>query len=349
MFETPTSVGAAKKKRLWSHDGLLTFEIIAARVIQRRVRLEDYFRDFDKLRKGWCTLSHLKTVLGMLSVAQDLTAKDFAELGQMYLNQDGKFRYQDFCTDVNLGFGRKPLFAHPTVFVPMVDASTTAHARFNSLVLTPEDKDRFKKLEAKVRTWIMGQRNNLLPFFRDMDRYNKGVVKRPQFKRVLRMANINIKDDDAELLADGYCNRGNVDEVDYKMFLKAADPPTPTEQLASDQFAAPYQESANCNQYFDEDGTSIIPSPKKSWACLTGEEWMRRTGRPGTAGGTLNRSNSAPRLQSPTTPSPQRPMSASSLTRQNSGPKLGQQQQRPMSAINGKQQKTLFPSVISAH
>jgi Ca2+-binding EF-hand superfamily protein len=350
-YESAKAVGRTRRKCSWTNDSLLAFERLAARVIQRRVRLEDYFRDFDNLRKGVCTLGHLKTVLGMLNLAQDLTAKDFGELGQMYINAGGKFRYVDFCKDVNSGFGKKPLFAHPTAVVKMVDASTTAHARFNQLKLAPEDQRHFDLLEAKVRTWVINERIQMRPFFYDMDTYNKGVVKRPQFKRVLCMVNLKVNDNEAELLADGYCNRGNVDEVDYNRFLKAVDPFTPDQQLANDQYNAIDQDVSHCKQYFDDNGT-IIPSPKKSWSiAMTGAEWLLRSGsgsgsRPKSAAAVMSKASSAPRLfqGSPTQPSLQRP--ASAVLNPRTSQSQAAQGQRPSSATNPKL-GARFPRILS--
>merc|ERR1719240_1811735 len=47
----------------WDHQTLNPVAKIQSKVVERRIRLSDMFRDFDPLRKGFCTAGQLKTVL----------------------------------------------------------------------------------------------------------------------------------------------------------------------------------------------------------------------------------------------------------------------------------------------
>lgn len=48
----------------------------------KRVRIEEFFRDFDKLRKGKVTVPQFRTVLSMMNFA--LTEAEFQSLAQRY-------------------------------------------------------------------------------------------------------------------------------------------------------------------------------------------------------------------------------------------------------------------------
>merc|ERR1719310_1628312 len=71
---------------------------LRALVSERRLRLADCFIDFDKLRKGVCTMSQLRTVFTVLGI--QIECREYDDLEQLFGNEDGLFRYRDFCTTV---------------------------------------------------------------------------------------------------------------------------------------------------------------------------------------------------------------------------------------------------------
>ena len=52
------------KTDVWSSSNYSILERVSAKVIELRVRLNEYFQDFDNLRKGFCTVGQLDTVFG---------------------------------------------------------------------------------------------------------------------------------------------------------------------------------------------------------------------------------------------------------------------------------------------
>lgn len=80
----------------------------------KRVRIEEFFRDFDKLRKGKVTVPQFRTVLSMLNFA--LTEAEFQSLAYKY-DEDGHFGYSAFCYNINLAFTLKGIDKDPTVSV----------------------------------------------------------------------------------------------------------------------------------------------------------------------------------------------------------------------------------------
>lgn len=52
----------------------------------KRVRIEEFFRDFDKLRKGKVTVPQFKSILSMLKF--NLTDKEFDSLADKYRTSD---------------------------------------------------------------------------------------------------------------------------------------------------------------------------------------------------------------------------------------------------------------------
>ena len=111
---------------------------LQAVVVMKRVRIEEFFRDFDKLRKGKVTVPQFRTVLSMLNFP--LTEAEFASLAQRY-NADGHFAYAKFCATINLAFTLKGIDKNPVASVKPVTREDTVAARRKYLEGTQEEED----------------------------------------------------------------------------------------------------------------------------------------------------------------------------------------------------------------
>jgi Ca2+-binding EF-hand superfamily protein len=65
----------------------------------KRIRIEEFFRDFDKLRKGKVTGPQLKSILSQLSF--NLTEEEYQSLIAKYQTSDNMFNYFAFCDSIN--------------------------------------------------------------------------------------------------------------------------------------------------------------------------------------------------------------------------------------------------------
>lgn len=97
-----------------AHDPSDVEQRLQAVVVMKRVRIEEFFRDFDKLRKGKVTVPQFRTVLSMLNFP--LTEAEFQSLANQY-DEDGHFGYSAFCYNINLAFTQKGIDKDPTVSV----------------------------------------------------------------------------------------------------------------------------------------------------------------------------------------------------------------------------------------
>jgi hypothetical protein len=61
-------------------------ERLRALVVMKRVRIEEFFKDFDKLRKGKVTINQFTSILSMLNF--NLTDAEFDALAQKYKTSD---------------------------------------------------------------------------------------------------------------------------------------------------------------------------------------------------------------------------------------------------------------------
>ena len=77
---------------------------LQAKVVMKRVRIEEFFIDFDKLRKGKVTKKQFESILSMLNF--NLTKEEFDSLAAKYRTNDPEemFNYKDFCATINGAF-----------------------------------------------------------------------------------------------------------------------------------------------------------------------------------------------------------------------------------------------------
>ena len=117
-------------------------ERLRALVVMKRVRIEEFFRDFDKLRKGKVTINQFKSILSMLNFS--LTDVEFDSLAQKYKTNDpdNLFNYFDFCANINSAFTQKGIDKDPAANVKPITKDDTLLARRKYLEISEEDQEK---------------------------------------------------------------------------------------------------------------------------------------------------------------------------------------------------------------
>lgn len=111
---------------------------LQAIVVMKRVRIEEFFRDFDKLRKGKVTIPQFKSILSIMKF--QLTEEEFDSIAEKYKTIDNLFNYVDFCHTINIAFTQKGIDKNPTHTVKAVTSEDTYLARRKYLEITPEEE-----------------------------------------------------------------------------------------------------------------------------------------------------------------------------------------------------------------
>lgn len=130
----------------------------------KRVRIEEFFRDFDKLRKGRVTRPQFKQILSSMNFT--LTSDEFKALAKKYETTDPErfFRYVDFCANINKAFTIVGIDKNPTTRVAAVTAGDTLLARRKYLAGNQNDEDVNMILE-EYKTAVKNKRIHLKPVF----------------------------------------------------------------------------------------------------------------------------------------------------------------------------------------
>lgn len=148
----------------------------------KRVRIEEFFRDFDKLRKGKVTGPQCKSILSQLNF--NLTEEEYQSLIAKYRTEDGMFNHKAFCDFINLAFTKKGIDKNPDVRVAPVTENDTLQARRKYLEFTPEEQEILEHLIQEYKFAIKVKRIAMKPQFQGFDITRHGHVTKTQFIRV---------------------------------------------------------------------------------------------------------------------------------------------------------------------
>ena len=106
---------------------------LRAAVVMKRVRIEEFFFDFDKLRRGKVTKNQFEQILSMLNF--NLTAEEFNALAVKYkTTEDAEYmvNYKAFCASINAAFTTYGIQHDPLAKVAPVTVGHTVPARQRS-------------------------------------------------------------------------------------------------------------------------------------------------------------------------------------------------------------------------
>ena len=90
----------------------------------KRIRIREFFLDFDGLRKNIVTGEQFKRILGNLNIF--LSDTEFIEVVRIYGvdsvdSREKRIRWMDFCDDVDTIFTKKGIDKDPLYRVPQID------------------------------------------------------------------------------------------------------------------------------------------------------------------------------------------------------------------------------------
>merc|ERR1711904_625515 len=183
-----------------THDELHVVHKIQARVVERRLRLTEFFQDYDPLRKGFCNHGQVKSIFALLKIS--LEPDELNELFQAYAREAGLFCDAACCQEVDQAFTTNHLEKQPLARIAMA------------------------KLEEGIRARISTRRILVRPDFKQMDTAHRGHVSMGQLARVMDSLGFQMDAAAIDLLGYAYCDLGNHTDFNYNDFCLSVDPPS---------------------------------------------------------------------------------------------------------------------------
>ena len=198
---------------------------LQAKVVMKRVRIEEFFIDFDKLRRGKVTKKQFESILSMLNF--NLTQEEFNSLADKYKTNDPEefFNYKDFCASINGAFTTYGIQKAPLAKVEPVTVGNTELARRKYLDLTQSEAEIVVNVLKEYQKAVQIKRIHLKPMFQDFDITKNQHVTKHQFLRTLAQLGVTAEQETLNILLKAYMDKGNADEVNYFDFCNDVDSP----------------------------------------------------------------------------------------------------------------------------
>eukprot|EP00750_Incisomonas_marina_P032935 INCI944.1.p1 GENE.INCI944.1~~INCI944.1.p1 ORF type:complete len:935 (+),score=178.76 INCI944.1:259-3063(+) len=222
---------------------------IKDRVKKLRIRVADFFYDYDPLRTGFVTENLFTTALETARL--QLTGSQMEELSKFYANAEGGtdargepfVQYSRFVDELDAMFTQKGLERDP-------DADVEAFTRTAAAVgdtpnddsldpqqrLTTEEEDQLREVLNRVDTYVKRVQQDIVTPFTDFDRSRRGIVTAEQFKRAVKKCLEFLTEADVFVVMkafqapDGTGKMGSLDTtanraryIGYKWFVAAVD------------------------------------------------------------------------------------------------------------------------------
>lgn len=186
------------------------------------IRIEEYFKDHDKLRSGIITRPQFLAglVLGC-SKESNLSTAEIEKIADHFQTSDGRIEYTPVCIIMRHAFNVPNLEKQPTVH-PIAPSSGSLSRTLNPL--QPNEEEKLLEVVTRLSEVIRKRRILLYPYFKDYDRgvaYTRNVTK-SQFARVLHTLNLSVDENDLRLLCLKFEEPISGD-VNYPAFCQTVD------------------------------------------------------------------------------------------------------------------------------
>jgi len=198
-------------------------------VMRRRIRVRDFFLDYDKLRHGTLSTFNFRQAIDKILQGSKIDQGMLTNLIESY-SKNGAVAYPRFCEDVENTEVIRGLETTPSLDVFSLTNKFQDEGKVNDAKSLAEEDDEIFAKVLHMMQGIVDTRGMLLkPFFLNFDKHNNGHLTRSKFIRSMKMAfegfnfgvdTLNTKA--YNIIADKYTNKYR-DEVNYGSFLQDVD------------------------------------------------------------------------------------------------------------------------------
>lgn len=206
-------------ERLLKKDGCKTVEGVIEKiketVMKRRIRLLEFFKDYDKLKSGRIYKSNFKRALDLCGL--NLTVDEINLLAKKYESdcKEDCVYYHHFNDEIESIFTVKGLEKSPTAQV--VQFKIMPEWLKNNL--TKPIQEVYNSAMEHLARYVKTRRMQLYPMFEDYDKCRNGTVTYSQFRRVLSILSLIADELEFHSLEEQYkVNVGGMNVFNYLAF-----------------------------------------------------------------------------------------------------------------------------------
>jgi len=192
-------------------------EKIQKLVKQKNMRVSEFMRDFDKLRKGSITETQFLSCLSMMKIY--LTLAESQLLIEKYHNplQGNEILWKQFCDDIDEVFVIKQLEKRADI----TDLNNITKTSFKLNELSLPDQAILQDILKNMRSFFDINRIDPKPAFTNYDHLKRGKVLKPQFKKICHSMKLFLDDSEIEILMKKYGDPIS-NEINYVVILNEA-------------------------------------------------------------------------------------------------------------------------------
>lgn len=201
---------------------------VLATVYKNRIKVKDFFCDYDRHVRGIITEAQFKSALTGLAGLK-LNADQQNELVSHYQEADGRVNYKAFVADCDLVFTKPHLEYTPLEEVPAKPDALLNPTRFVTVPATAvsaETEEAVAALLDELRTRVKLRRILVKPIFEDAAKHAPRSVKHitaSRFRRAMKMLFSDIVIPQVDLIIEKFTDEGSL--VNFAAFLAYIDPP----------------------------------------------------------------------------------------------------------------------------
>lgn len=147
----------------------------------KRIRVNEFFQDFDKLRSGFITAPQFSRCLWN-TLGVQLTPEQEAYVRQKYdVKGTGQINYKQFCDDIDTAFNARDLKRDPES--QRFEAPEFLGTLRTVRPVSPQSERKLLQLLQRMEKFYLYHGINLRTCYEDFDRHHMGVVTESQFYR----------------------------------------------------------------------------------------------------------------------------------------------------------------------
>jgi Ca2+-binding EF-hand superfamily protein len=184
-------------------------------VFVSRLRLCEYFQDFDPLRSGFVTNSRFRQGLNAIRYPY-FTEAQISALCDCYSVKPDSISWKQFVKDIDEVFSATPTQASAKPELPILGS-----VDFTSRDVEEHQREILQATMSRLKDIINQKRLLIKPYFQDFDKHHYGYITKPQFRQCLSYLELSISDDEFDVLSMKYCNKKG---FNYAQFIEDLQP-----------------------------------------------------------------------------------------------------------------------------
>ena len=192
-------------------------------VKQQRIRLQEFIRDFDRLRSGYATMNQIRSAFSMAKLP--LSDAEYKLICNHYQVDDQRIHYVRLIEDIDNVFTQKGL---EKTNIEVILGST--NFKYGLTGLTQSEENFANTVLSRFQRFTIHNLLDLKSHFQDWDRHNLQKISSKQFRQVLAQFRFTFTDDEFIVICKKY---GEAEMIRYLDFLNDAKP-RPVSEEATD-------------------------------------------------------------------------------------------------------------------